>query len=207
MALLAPANPQPREVLLHLSASLSASVCQSFPLAHLSNHCCCFQMEYLDTQAGTAGCSRRVFTLPQLSWEWERARPAAGTAVLSPRASSGARQPVCPAHVSCRGQMCHLGRCRGSPACAGRGMRAQPCRSGAGCGQCTPGFSSLQISQRCSRHAKSPCKRCNPALRRPAAHTDGQQHSTWRSGRGASTGTRQPRGAASGAGRPASRCP
>lgn len=137
---LAPADPQPGEALLHLTASLSTSVCRRFSSAHLTNRCCCFQMDYLDTRAGTAGCLKLVFTLPQLSWEWEGARPAADTVVLSPRASSGAHQPVCPAHVSCQGQMCHLGRRSGSPACAGKGTAAQQCQSGAGCGQCMPRF-------------------------------------------------------------------
>lgn len=131
---LSPADPQPGGALLYLTASLSALVCWRFFSAHLSNRSCRFQMEYLDTWAGAAGCSRQVFTLPQLSWEWERARPAAGKAVFSPRVSSGARQPVCPAHVSCRGQMCHLGSRSSSPACTGRGT------AGAGCGRGMPHF-------------------------------------------------------------------
>lgn len=48
-----------------------------------------------------AGCSGRVFALPQPRWEGETTRPAASTALLSPRvfwgaspARFGARQPV-----------------------------------------------------------------------------------------------------------------
>lgn len=173
-------EPQHRETLLHLMASLSASVCRSFSLARLSNRCCHFHMEYLGTRAGRAGRSRQVFN-----------------EVGEGQASSWHSCPF------------SMGLLWGSPPCVpctsvvlGPDVPSREVPQQQGHGRTVvPEQCSLQPTRPrvfppsdltvMHQTPQIPVQKVEN-LHHPSAHADGEQHPAWCSGQGASVGARWP---------------